>query len=68
MKELRESNVEQSSYEEASILNLAKKPKLAIVMIETKSDFDRAQKLLEEAGGFVSKAISIAGGTEDLTR
>ncbi|MGI5852526.1 MAG: N-acetylmuramic acid 6-phosphate etherase [Caldicoprobacterales bacterium] len=58
------------SYEEAErYFELSKRnPKLAIVMIETKSDFDRAQKLLEEAGGFVSKAISIAGGTEDLTR
>ena len=32
-------------------------PKLAIVMIETKSDFDRAQKLLEEAGRVCIKGI-----------
>ena len=47
------------SYEEAErYFELSKRnPKLAIVMIETKSDFDRAQKLLEEAGGFVSKDV-----------
>ena len=34
---------------------ISKRNKLAIVMIETKSDFDRAQKLLEEAGGLYQR-------------
>ena len=43
----------RSLYESRKIFEQQRNPKLAIVMIETKSDFDRAQKLLEEAGGFI---------------
>ncbi len=57
------------SYEAAEkYFNLSKKnPKLAIVMIETGTDYEMACKLLDEGGGFVSKAIERGKSIEDCS-
>lgn len=53
------------SYDEAKqYIQLAGyNPKVAIIMIKTGSSRECAEKLLEKGGGFVTKAISLSGGS-----
>ena len=50
------------SVAELKLQEANRRPKVAIVMIETHSDRQQAEELLEKTSGFVKKAIELGKG------